>query len=136
MSIAVDWLRGAGDLVVLLGKWFVFWGGGVRLLLAGLSQVMRPAVTSGILGIKDPAAEKVVAELGFANCAIGLVGILSLFVPGWTAPAGLVSGLFLTAAGVKHARNAERTLRENVAMGTDLFVALMIAIYLVGWLIR
>jgi len=34
------------DGAVLVGKWFVFWSVGIRLLLAGLRQVANPAFTA------------------------------------------------------------------------------------------
>lgn len=121
------------NLLLLLGKWFTFWGIGVRLLLAGVMQVRRPSFTAQeILGIEAPAAQKLVSELGFANLAFGLLGVLSLPLPGWTAPAALAGGLFLLLAGIKHARNPQRSGKEHLAMATDLFVAAMAAAYLLG----
>jgi len=116
-----------------MGKCFVFWGRGVRLLLAGLMQATRPSFTaSAILGVKDPDAEKIVVELGYANIAMGLLGVLSLFISAWIPPAGLAGGLFMGIAGLKHSTNIERNTKENVAMATDLIVFVMVAIYLVS----
>jgi hypothetical protein len=131
-SIVIELLaRPEGVLIATAGKWFVFWGVGIRLFLAGISQVVRPAFTaSNILGIKDTAAEKIVRELGYANISMGLAGMLSLLSPAWTASAGLTGGLFLGLAGIKHAMNAERSTKENVAMATDLLVACVVAVYL------
>ena len=121
------------DLLFLVGKWFVFWGIGVRLLLAGLMQATRPSFTaSTILGVQDPDAGKIVVELGYANIAMGLIGALSLLISAWIPPAGLAGGLFLGMAGLKHITNAERNTKENVAMATDLVVFVMVAIYLVS----
>lgn len=36
------------SLVVLTGRWFVFWGVGVRLGLAGLRQIVQPRSPQGI----------------------------------------------------------------------------------------
>lgn len=134
VSIAIeDIARPHADLQHLLGRWFVFWAIGVRLLLAGISQATRPAYTaSGILGISDPKSEKVVAELGYANISMGVIGLLSVLRPTWIAPAALAGGLFLGLAGVKHALTTDRSAKENLAMATDLFVAAMLAIYFVS----
>jgi len=32
-------------LILLIGRWFVFWGIGVRLGLAGMRQVLQPGFT-------------------------------------------------------------------------------------------
>ena len=71
--------RGGADLLWLIGKWFVFWSVGVRLMLAGLRQVFNPAFTAEtIFGVKEKAALTIVRELGFGNLSIGLLGVLSL----------------------------------------------------------
>lgn len=86
------------DLAFLIGKWFVFWAMGVRLMLAGLRQILDPAFTAKtIFKIKDPDARKVVVELGFGNVAIALLGLLSVYRTDWVTPA-LSSGLSSTAS--------------------------------------
>ncbi|MBM6594720.1 DUF6790 family protein [Microvirga pudoricolor] len=124
------------SLLFLLGKWFVVWAVGVRLFLAGLRQATQPGFTaSEILGIKAPGAETVVSELGFANLSLGLVGLLSLLWPEWTAPAALAGGMFLGLDGVQHARRGGRNAKETIAMATDLFVAAVLAVSFLAWLI-
>ncbi|QIR86987.1 DUF6790 family protein [Paracoccus sp. AK26] len=123
---------GSGDHVVALaGTWFVFWGIGIRLLVAGISQVVRPSLTAaGILGIADPAAEKLVRELGIANIAMGLLATASLVVPAWTAPAAFLGAVFLGLAGLRHGSERSRTRPQNLAMVTDLLVAAVALGYL------
>lgn len=76
------------DIALSFGKWFTFWGVGVRLFLAGLSQAFRPQFTAqGILGIGDESAFVLVREIGFGNLAIGTLGLLSLVIPAWLLPA-------------------------------------------------
>lgn len=51
--------------LVVFGIWWAFWGVGIRLLVAGISQLVNPGRTAqGILGGKDAGAELVVHELG------------------------------------------------------------------------
>ena len=131
-SIAIEWLVWPeASLIASAGKWFVFWGVGTRLFLAGISQAVRSSFTAtNIFRIKDTAAEKIVGELGYANVSMGLAGMLSLLSQAWIAPAGLAGGLFLGLAGIKHAANTERSAKENVAMTTDLLVACVVGVYL------
>ena len=138
VSIAVDYAGSAEpDILYLIGKWFVFWGVGIRLLLAGASQALKPSATSaGILGIKDPAAEKVVSELGYANLCMGLAASLSLLWPAWMLVAGMTGGLYLGLAGVKHVFNKERNAKENLAMATDFLVFAVVAVFVVVSLTR
>jgi hypothetical protein len=124
-------LHSGADLLPLIGKWFVFWSVGVRLLLAGLRQIVNPEFTAEtIFGIKEKAALTIVQELGFANLAIGLLGALTLVNPQWIAPAGIVAGLFYALAGIKHLVKVDRNATENIAMVSDLFIAVVLAIYL------
>jgi hypothetical protein len=77
--------------VAIVGKWFVFWAVGVRLLIAGLRQIVQPRYTAEtILGVKDPDAMLIVRELGFANTAIGSAGLGSLYLAGWVLPAAVL----------------------------------------------
>jgi hypothetical protein len=44
-SVAIEALLHQGsDLWMLVGKWFVFWAVGVRLMLAGVRQIAKPRV--------------------------------------------------------------------------------------------
>jgi hypothetical protein len=66
------WFAGAADVMLLVGKWFVFWAVGVRLFIAGVRQVAQPQFTAeSIFEIKDRAAFAIVRELGFANLSTG-----------------------------------------------------------------
>jgi hypothetical protein len=43
-SIMTEWMiRPQADMIAITGKWFVFWGVGIRLVLAGISQAVRPS---------------------------------------------------------------------------------------------
>ncbi len=118
-------LRG-GDPVLALGRWFLFWGVGTRLLLAGAVQVVRPGFTArDILGADAGAggALHIVQELGFANLAMGALAAIGAFVPVWWVPAALPGGAFLGQTGLRHVAKAGKGLEERVATWTDLLVA-------------
>lgn len=113
----------------LLLKWFVFWGVGVRLLLAGLRQMREPSFTAQkILGVADEKAFILVRELGFANTTIGILGIASLFFASWVTPAAVAGMIFLGLAGINHLQQPERNARENLSMITDLAMAAVLAV--------
>ena len=120
-------------LLPLVGKWFVFWGAGIRLMLAGIIQAFRPSFTAEkIFHIRDPEAAKIVLELGFANFSIGLLCALSLAFPHWLLPAAVSSALFFFLAGVQHLRNTARSRKENIALVSDLLIAAVLAAYIAG----
>ena len=63
-SILIEWSLDQSSLLWLIGKWFVFWAVGVRLLLAGVRQYFQPAFTAkDILGIESPDVFVLVREL-------------------------------------------------------------------------
>ena len=132
-SILVEFvlLHSSADLLFLIGKWFVFWSVGVRLPLAGLRQIANPEFTAEtIFDVKEKAALTIVQELGFGNLAIGLLGALTLLNRQWIAPTAIVGGLFYGLAGIKHLVKGDRNATENIAMVSDLFIAIVLAIYL------
>jgi hypothetical protein len=111
-------------LWTVFGKWWVFWAVGVRLLIAGIRQIIQPRYTAqAILGIKGEDVLLVVRELGFANAAIGFVGVGSLFVPQWVLPAAIAGAIFYGLAGINHLAHKIRNFNENVAMTSDILAA-------------
>ena len=128
LSIAIEAaVANAAPGVALVGKWFVFWSVGGRLCSAGVRQVLQPEyTTSVILGLDSGDSLLLVRELGFANLAIGIVGILSLPFPTWRLPGALAGCVFYGLAGVNHALQPHRTQQENVAMISNLAVALIL----------
>jgi hypothetical protein len=133
-SIAIEGMarHGASDLVYLVGRWFVFWAGGVRLFVAGIRQTAQPGFTArDIFEIRDPGAEKIVREVGFANLAMGLLGIVSILQPGWVPAAAIASGLYYGLAGGLHLLERQRNRTETIAMVSDLAIFVLLALYLV-----
>jgi hypothetical protein len=84
LSVLSEWLisKNPTDSLAIIGKWFIFWAVGVRLLMAGLRQVFNPAFTAkDIFHINHEPSDAIVRELGFANICFGLIGVISLFLP-------------------------------------------------------
>jgi len=118
--------------MVFIGKWFVFWAIGVRLFTAGSRQTIKPGLTSeGMNAIKGVAAWPIVRELGFANIAIGLVGIISLWKPEWQLAVAFIGGLFLLLDGLLHITSKNRSFEENVAMYSDLTIAIIMGVFVI-----
>lgn len=115
VSLAVD--RGAGAVF----RWFLFWAVGVRLLVAGLRQVLQPSFTAAeIFKLQGREAFPVVRELGFANLCQGLVAALSVGIPSWRIPAAVAGGLYFGVAGALHIeapRDPQRGDRPRVRRG-------------------
>lgn len=133
VSIVIELLVVPGsDPLAVTGKWFLFWGAGMRLFTAGLSQVTRPQFTSqNILGEQNPTANQVVQELGFANLGLGVVAILGPWMPGWAVPAAIAPAIFLLAAGIRHIVKPGKNTKELIATLSDLLVGLVLAVFVV-----
>jgi uncharacterized protein DUF6790 len=130
-SIATEvlWFRDGAGLMFLIGKWFVFWTVGVRLLLAGIRQVVQPRFTAeSIFDVKDPAANAMVREIGFGNLAMGTVGLASPAQPAWLVPAAIVGGLYYGLAGAGHLFRSDWNFNEQTALVSDLMIFVVLAV--------
>lgn len=118
------------DILFLVGKWFVFWAVGIRLLTAGLRQILQPDFTAKeIFGLEHAESSQIVQELGFSNLCVGLLGVITIFNAAWIMPAAITGGLFFGMAGLRHIASKDRGGHEIGAMISDLFIALIMAIY-------
>jgi hypothetical protein len=126
-----------GDPVLVFGKWWVFWGVGTRLLVAGVAQVSGRGPTTAILGATAPSIQEkqLTRELGVANVAMGLAGLLAL-VAGWALPAGVAGGVFLLIAGIMHVPKRHKNPQESLATWTDLIVGLAVVVLAVDIVAR
>lgn len=137
VSGVIELSSSGGDPMLVFGKWWVFWGVGTRLLVAGLAQVSGKGPTAAILGNTESSMQEVqlTRELGTANIGMGLAGLLAL-VPGWALPAGLAGGLFLLVAGALHVTKRGKNAQEQLATWTDLIVGAVVVALGVTVLIR
>jgi hypothetical protein len=122
------WRGGFGELTPLIGKWFVFWPVGVRLFVAGLRQVLQPSFTAeDIFAIKDRAVLPIVREVGFANLAMGTLGLLTLAKPGFLAPAAIVGALYYGLAGAGHLLRGHLNSAGRTALISDWLIFFVLA---------
>ena len=136
-SIFIEHAVTGADWIMLAGRWFVFWGSGARLLIAGVRQMLNPAFTAkDIFNITTPGVEKIVTELGFANTAMGILGLASILRADFVLPAAIVTGLYYALAGSLHLRSTHRNRTENWAMLSDFWIFAILAIYAVTTLVR
>lgn len=132
LSMALEHaLRPELALIALLGRWFVFWGLGVRLGLAGARQLIQPAFTARqIFHVTGDEALILVQELGVANLAASAVAVLSLGLPTFVAPAAIYGAVFYGVAGARHIASRSRSAKETIALVSDLFIALIFAAFI------
>ncbi len=121
------------ETMFLIGKWFVFWAVGVRLFLAGLRQSLTPRFTAEqIFGIDDKKSLIVVRELGFANLAMGVLGLGVILRNSWIMPAAVAGGLFYGFAGFVHLTKKDNNRLEQLAMISDLWIFAILLVYFVA----
>jgi hypothetical protein len=115
------------SIMGLIGKWYVFWAGGVRLLLAGIRQVSQPRFTaSEIFNLDNVSANPIVREIGFGNLSMGTLAASTILRPAWLVPAAIVICLYYGLAGLGHLLRDERTPKGTVAMASDAFAFLVL----------
>ena len=132
-SIAVEHgLHPQLALLDLTGRWFVFWGrwGPTR---HGRAAAILPAGVHRreIFHIESDEALPLVRELGVANLATGVVGLASIAAPSFVLPVAISAGIFYAVAGIRHVSEQARSLNETVAMVSDLFIAVVLAAFVV-----
>ncbi len=131
-SVLLGFRHSPGASVAALTlRWAAFWMVGGRLFLAGLRQVVQPRYTAAtILGIEHTDSLLVVRELGFANLALGAIGLGSAVWTRWTAPAAVGGAIFYGLAGLNHLRAGQRTVSARIAMISDLWALIVLAVSL------
>lgn len=132
-SIAAEhWVHPALPLLALAGRWFVFWGVGARLALAGTRQLLQPSFTARqIFGATGDEVLVLIQELGVANVAAAIVALASLAVPTFVLPSALYATVFYGVAGVRHVAVRHRSANENIAMVSDLLIAVVLGVFVV-----
>jgi hypothetical protein len=136
-SVNLEAMMGPHSIGVmsLVGKWYVFWACGVRLLLAGLRQVSQPRFTAAeIFDLDNVKAFPIVRGIGFGNLAMGTLAVCAMFRPVWTVPAAIVGGLYYGLAGLGHLLREERNVNDTVAMISDGFAFLVLLAVVVSGL--
>ncbi len=121
---------------MLIGKWFIFWAVGIRLFTAGIRQSSNPEFTAtSILHMKTAESFVIIRELGFANIALGVMGILSVINNNWRILAAVIGGIFFGLAGIQHLFKKPDSRNEFIAMCYDMAVFLVIVFYLLFTLV-
>lgn len=123
-------------VLFLIGKWFVFWAIGLRLLIAGIKQTINPAFTlQSIFKIQSKESHAIVRELGFANICFGLLGTVSLFAQQFRLSAAIIGGLYMGLAGSYHIIKRPVSSNEIIATVSDVFIFLLMLVFVISCLI-
>lgn len=123
------------DGLAVLGKWFIFYTAGLRLFIAGIRQIIKPAFTAKeIFHFQTAESFAIIKELGFANVCAGVIGIASLFLPQWRIVSAVSSGLYYGLAGIGHYVRKPDGANERFALLTDIIVFILFLCYVLLFL--
>jgi hypothetical protein len=137
LSVAIEFEAHPAPLMLLVGKWFVFWAVGVRLVMAGLRQLFQPGFTAReIFHLQGDEALTLVRELGVSNFAVGVVGLAAVAIPTFVLPSAVTAGVFYGVAGARHMLETGRSRNQTLAMLSDLFVFAVLATFTVAQVAR
>ncbi len=76
-------------------KWFIFWGVGIRLFFKGVKLASAPQFTGlSLSSFKNRESYLLLLELGFANMALGSMGILSVINDQWRLIAAIAGAIY------------------------------------------
>ncbi len=130
-SVVVEIRRKEQPILELIGKWFIFWGVGIRLLVAGITQITNPGFTVDLLQ-SDENLYIIVQELGFTNLLLASVALLSVTKSNYRM-LGTSGALFMGFAGILHFLKLSSAMAPKavVALWSDLWICLIAIIYLV-----
>ena len=116
------------NIFEIIGKWFIFWSLGVRLIIAGLMQIFNPIYTNNLLqlSLNDFI---IIRELGLANFSIGLLCTISYFKKSLQKYVCIYMFIFFTGASILHIIRIENiNFDELISLITDI-ILIIISMY-------
>lgn len=118
--------RDARSVTGVIMRYFVFMFVGITGLIAFMGHVLMPDKIAAYIGW--PAGNPFQFEVGMANLAFGVAGLISLGVGGgFRIAAGLCGSVFYLGAGIGHIMQIRRSGNMNPGnAGMPLYVDLIV----------
>jgi hypothetical protein len=114
-------------------KWFIFWGMGIRLFFKGVKLASTPQFTGlSLSSFKNRESYLLLLELGFANMALGAMGILSVINDQWRLIAAIAGAIYFGLADMLRLLTKPDGRHELVALIYNLLVFAALAGYLIS----
>jgi len=114
----------------LVAKWFIFWAVGMRLFTAGIKQTSDPEFTAReIFRFTSRESFVVIRELGFANIALGTMGILSVINDHWRLLTAVTTCIFFGLAALQHFSKRPDSVNEMIALFYDTIVFVVLLLF-------
>jgi uncharacterized protein DUF6790 len=104
-------------------KWFIFWGVGIRLFFKGIRLASTPQITGlSITSFKNRDSYLLLLELGFANMALGSMGILSVINDQWRLIAAIAGAIYFGLTDMLRLLKKTDGRHERVALIYNILV--------------
>ena len=114
-------------------KWFIFWGMGIRLFFKGVKLASTPQSTSlNLSSFKTRESYLLLLELGFANMALGSMGILSVINDQWRLIAAIAGAIYFGLADMLRLLRKPGNRHELVALLYNVLVFTGLVGYLIS----
>ena len=115
-------------LMLIVGKWMVFFAVGTRFLWIGGRQLLRPRASSAReFGVIHEDAARIMRTLALANLSFGLLGLVSLFNAEWIVPAALLGAFYYGFLAAHDFATKGKNLNGYLSTGSNAFVCLVLA---------
>jgi hypothetical protein len=104
-------------------KWFIFWGVGIRLFFKGIRLASTPQITGlNLSSFKNRESYLLLLELGFANMALGAMGILSVINDQWRLIAAIAGAIYFGLTDMLRLLKKTDGRHERVALIYNILV--------------
>ena len=114
-------------------KWFIFWGVGIRLFFKGVKLASTPQFTGlSLSSFKNRESYLLLLELGFANMALGSMGILSVINDQWRLIAAIAGAIYFGLADMLRLLKKPAGRHERVALVYNVLVFVGLVAYMVS----
>jgi hypothetical protein len=114
-------------------KWFIFWAVGIRLFFKGVKLASTPKFTGlSLSSFSNRESYLLLLELGFANMALGSMGILSVLNDQWRLIAAIAGAIYFGLADMLRLSKKPNGRHELVALIYNLLVLAGLAGYLIS----
>ena len=114
-------------------KWFIFWGVGIRLFFKGVKLASTPQFTGlSLSSFKNRESYLLLLELGFANMALGSMGILSVINDQWRLIAAIAGAIYFGLADMLRLLKKPAGRHEGVALVYNVLVFVGLVAYMVS----
>jgi hypothetical protein len=114
-------------------KWFIFWGVGIRLFFKGVKLASTPQFTGlSLSSFKNRESYLLLLELGFANMALGSMGILSVINDQWRLIAAIAGAIYFGLADMLRLLKKPTGRQELVALVYNVLVFVGLVAYMVA----